>query len=35
MFGVLIFTAFVVVGIYLLSKKIEIEKGEDFEDGDN
>ena len=35
MFGVLLFIAFVVVGIYLLSKKIETEKGEDFEDRDN
>lgn len=35
MFGVFLFIAFVVVGIYLLSKKIEIEKGEDFEDRDN
>ena len=35
MFGVLLFIAFLVVGIYLLSKKIETEKGEDFEDRDN
>ncbi len=35
MFGVILFTASVVVGIYLLSKKIETEKGEDFEDRNN
>tara|TARA_B100001059_G_scaffold76293_1_gene73886 strand:+ start:1086 stop:1193 length:108 start_codon:yes stop_codon:yes gene_type:complete len=35
MFGVLIFIVSVVVGIYLLSKKIKTEKGEDFEDRNN
>tara|TARA_B100001057_G_scaffold357342_1_gene359361 strand:+ start:153 stop:260 length:108 start_codon:yes stop_codon:yes gene_type:complete len=35
MFGVLLFILSVIVGIYLLSKKIETEKGEDFEDRNN
>ena len=35
MFGVLLFTASVVLGIFLISKKIETEKSEDFEDRNN